>query len=491
MLDTGPGTGRPLNNIITFTVGSFELVEGTNTVVISVAEDSPKNRFMIDYLLFTPEGYEEEPEEPDEGDYEEDPDLPNNPTPKGETTDEINIYPKPSCYNDSSFYSVTVNGMNVPVYSYNGEFDYASFSAGKDRMDIEVTVKNLSTISKYSITPQKLEIPTEVNGNKISFSLEKDQYLILAVDGARKLVLAIDPPETDVPAKSGEGIFNVTDAKYGADNTGKNLSTAAIQKAIDDAHEFCGGVVYIPAGVYLIGNLTLKSNVNVYLEGGAVLRAVQDQSQYTMNWHKNSINEDISWWIRTKFGAKNIKIYGRGTIDGDGYQRDKVLKHKYSLNLLVPLACEKFTVDGITFRDSDSWAVIPVRSNDLTFTNVKFLNRFDMGENDGIDVCESQNVVVRNAIGTGLDDPFTTKTWAAHTDIALKPDGSPAWPREPEKVENVLFEDCISWTYCYGFKVGQGCLQDQKTWCSGTAWFLTVPWELVYTINTVPARFPT
>ena len=64
---------------------------------------------------------------------------------------------------------------------------------------------------------------------------------------------------------------------------------------------------FTPAGVYLIGNLTLKSNVNVYLEGGAVLRPVQDQSQYTMNWHKNSINEDLSWWISTKFGSKNIK----------------------------------------------------------------------------------------------------------------------------------------------------------------------------------------
>ena len=54
---------------------------------------------------------------------------------------------------------MTVNGMKVPVYSYNGEFDYASFSAGKNRMDSEVTVKTLSKIGNYSITPQKLIFP--------------------------------------------------------------------------------------------------------------------------------------------------------------------------------------------------------------------------------------------------------------------------------------------------------------------------------------------
>jgi hypothetical protein len=31
-----------------------------------------------------------------------------------------------------------------------------------------------------------------------------------------------------------------------------------------------------------------------------------------------------------------------------------------------------------------------------------------------------------------------------------------SWPGQPEKVQNVTFDGLISWTYCYGFKVGQG-----------------------------------
>lgn len=70
-------------------------------------------------------------------------------------------------------------------------------------------------------------------------------------------------------------------------------------------------------------------------------------------------------------------------------------------------------------RDSGSWAVTPARSNDLTFKNLKIFNRFDMGENDGIDVNESQNVLVQHGIGIGLDDPYTTKTWDQTVDISL------------------------------------------------------------------------
>ncbi|WP_240419952.1 hypothetical protein [Paenibacillus periandrae] len=47
---------------------------------------------------------------------------------------------------------------------------------------------------------------------------------------------------------------------------------------------------------------------------------------------------------------------------------------------------------------------------------MKIFNRFDMGENDGIDVNESQNVWVQYSIG--FDDPFMTKTSDQATDIS-------------------------------------------------------------------------
>ena len=362
----------------------------------------------------------------------------------------ITTYPLPSVYTQSTVYSLKADGVTIPVVSYNGDYDYANFSMTGGAATLEVTVTGAASISSYSISPKKLNLTGTTSGNKLTFTISKDEYLIVQINGLRRLVIAADPAETDKPASSGTGIFNVKSAPYNADSTGTNLTTAAIQSAIDAASSYNGGIVYVPAGVYKIGNLQLKSNIKLYLEGGAVLRASTVKSDYTMHWHKDSINKDVTWWLNTPFGATNIKIYGRGTIDGNA-----TALSGFANNLLVPIGCSYFTVDGITFRDSASWAVTPARSNDLTFKNMKIFNRFSVGEDDGIDVCESQNVTVINSIGIGLDDPYTTKTWAQTTDI------SRGWPGSPEIVSNVVFDDCISWTYCYGYKVGQGVLQNQ------------------------------
>lgn len=49
--------------------------------------------------------------------------------------------------------------------------------------------------------------------------------------------------------------YDVTD--YGADNTGVNDSTAAIQNAINDCYNFGGGTVWMPAGTYKVTNTIL------------------------------------------------------------------------------------------------------------------------------------------------------------------------------------------------------------------------------------------
>jgi hypothetical protein len=46
--------------------------------------------------------------------------------------------------------------------------------------------------------------------------------------------------------------------------------------------------------------------------------------------------------------------------------------------------------------------------------------------------------------------------WDATTDAAV------SWPGNPEVVNNITFDDCFAWSICYGFKVGQGCMQNQS-----------------------------
>lgn len=68
-------------------------------------------------------------------------------------------------------------------------------------------------------------------------------------------------------------VYNVK--TYGAAGSGNTLDTAAVQKAIDAANGAGGGVVYFPAGKFLSGTITLKSNVTLYLSPGAVLLGQQ------------------------------------------------------------------------------------------------------------------------------------------------------------------------------------------------------------------------
>ncbi|MDD9267226.1 S-layer homology domain-containing protein [Paenibacillus sp. GCM10023248] len=387
------------------------------------------------------------------------------------------IYPyqQPSKYAASANYKLKANGVEIPVVKAYNDYDYANFSASGGPITYELTILNTAKVTEYAITPKKLGIKADkVEGTTLTFTTSKDEYLIVMMNGrTTKIVIAADPVETDVPASSGDGIYNVTQAPYRVtttgDKTGVAERTAAIQQAIDDASSYgtargngVQGIVYIPAGEYYIGNLVLKSNTALYMQPGAAFIGTGKTADYTEHWFKDSMGRPATWWLSTAFDSNNIKIYGRGTLDGNGaaLAADKSTNNKGMINnLVVPIATANFKMDGVLIRESAAWAVMPVRSNDLEFTNLKMFNSLGMGENDGIDIVESQNAVVRNAIGISLDDPFSTKSWKEDTDIAS---GKVPWPGKPEPVNHILFEDAIAWTACYGFKIGQGVMQDQE-----------------------------
>jgi polygalacturonase len=193
------------------------------------------------------------------------------------------------------------------------------------------------------------------------------------------------------------------------------------------------------------------------MESGAVIRGTGEGSDYRRCYHKNSVPMDGTWFIYTARNATNIKIYGRGTIDGNGFRMRYSATKKMLMTLLMPLQCSHFTVDGIVFRDSGLWGTTLTRSNDLTFLNTKHFNENDNEyENDAVDVQECQNVLFKHSIAISEDDTYSTKTWEAGTDIATN------WWGNPEILDNVVFDDCVAWSRCATFKVGFGVCQDQN-----------------------------
>jgi polygalacturonase len=364
----------------------------------------------------------------------------------------VEAYNLPACYTASTTFTVDVAGTGVPVSKTFNVYEYAHYSfSGKTRITVTVP----QTITSYTISPLAYNIEGRVNGNKLAFELEESRYLIIKINNYPELIIAADDLETDVPAASGAGIFNVV-TTYHADPSGTSLSTTAIQNAIDAANAAGNGIVYIPEGVYLTSNLVLRSNIKIYMESGAVLRATGKGEDYRKCYQKNSVPMDGTWMIYTARNADNIKIYGRGTIDGNGYQMRYNATNKMLMTILMPLQCSNFTVDGIIFRDSGLWGVTLTRSNDLTFVNTKHFNENDNEkENDAIDVQECQNVLFQHSIAISEDDTYSTKTWESSTDIAAN------WWGNPENLSNVVFDDCVAWSRCATFKVGFGVCQDQ------------------------------
>jgi hypothetical protein len=366
----------------------------------------------------------------------------------------IFAYPMPQVYQPSTEFTLQVAGVKVPVVDYNPKYDYAHFSMSKGEADVSITLKNNAEVTGFYISPLKLGLAGVKHGNTLQFKLHKDAYLIIRINQFKELVIAADPEEKDRPASSGKGIFNVSASTYNADASGKSLSTKAIQKAIDDASAFHKGIVYVPAGIYKIGNINLKSNISLYLEGGAVFMFTGKREDYVYKARKTSQNRDLTWWIYTDSGAHDIKLYGRGTLDGNGKYGTEV--GHIGNHILAIMAAKDFLFDGLIVKDSGAWGIIPTRSKNVVFRNIKIFNRFDMGENDGMDVMESENVLVEHGIGIALDDPFSTKTWEQNTDLCRN------WPGHPLPQKHIVFDDLISWTYCYGYKVGQGVMQPQE-----------------------------
>lgn len=364
---------------------------------------------------------------------------------------EVIRYKRPSIYDKSAHFGLMVNGTDMYTVSY-ARYDYVHLSMDEGN-PTEFRIRKLDNqpIKSYSITPRKLPIEAKVEGDTLVFSVKQAHYLIVKIDDKKEFVIVADPTEKDVPKPDDQGVYNVLD--YGADRTGKTV-TDGIQKAMDEASKSTGNIVYVPPGLYSISNLLLRNRTSLYLAGGSVLRFTGNPADYKALFTKSDLKMQGTWWIQTEFDSADIKVFGRGTVDGNGFN---TRQNKFLADLLVPVGTKNFQCDGILVRDSSFWAVTPIQSEEVTFTNLKILNRFDVTQDDGFDAVESSKVRVIRAIAISKDDNFSAKTWPYKTGTTVP------YPFRPRQLNNVFFDDCLGWSDCYGYKIGQGVWQDQDT----------------------------
>jgi polygalacturonase len=140
---------------------------------------------------------------------------------------------------------------------------------------------------------------------------------------------------------SGKAIFNVLD--YGVQRQGTPDASNGINAAIQAAKAVGGGIVYIPAGNYTCGPIELVSNLELYIEAGAVLNFPAQNLPFTKG-RNQSIDCLTPVPLIGGHDLENVSIKGGGTITTSNAEWMK-LKPRYGgsaaginwANLLVSL----------------------------------------------------------------------------------------------------------------------------------------------------------
>ena len=316
-----------------------------------------------------------------------------------------------------------------------------------------------------------------------------------AIDGLTASA-SFDMPKVAVPSFP-DKTFNVKD--YGADPTGVALSTEAIQKAIDECTANAGGTVIIPAGVYMTGPITMKSNVRLYTEPNSFILFSHDLDLYEIydEWFEGIPTKRCTSPINAR-GAVNIAITGHGTFNGNGdwwrplkkskmtdNQWKKHLKEKggivenniwypdsgsvlaqtYCVDQNVPVItdealwprvksflrpvmlhfvdCKQVLLEGVTFENSPAWNLHPMCCENLILSHVNVRNPWYSQNGDGVDIESCKNVVIADCSFDVGDDAICMKSGK---DKPGRDRGIPT--------ENVIVDNCVVYHGHGGFVCG-------------------------------------
>lgn len=198
--------------------------------------------------------------------------------------------------------------------------------------------------------------------------------------------------------------LNIRD--FGAKGDGKTPDTEAIQKAIDLGAK-TRQIVFFPSGEYHIGPIYLRSNTIIELSDFAIIKGSID----TIDYRRRESGERQALINAEK--ARNIRISGYGTIDGNGgapqFQTFNGDNKDHRPKLLSFSECEEVVIDGISLRNSASWMQHYYMCNNLRLANINIYNHVNMN-NDGIDIDNCTDVIISGCIVDSDDDALCLKS---------------------------------------------------------------------------------
>lgn len=259
--------------------------------------------------------------------------------------------------------------------------------------------------------------------------------------------------------------YNVLD--YGAENDGRALASIGIQRAIDACAENGGGTVLVPAGIYRCGTLRLKSNVELRLQHGCVLKASENMDDYNaLDEYEQNFSCAREEWVGKHLilcvEQHNVALTGDGVIDGSGDEfyappqeydsfiwRDGLAlsKDKDKLRpgqIVCFIECNNVKVRDVQLRNTTCWGILVHGCDFVQIRGVSVFNPPAYANTDGIDIDSCSHVVVSDCIIDTGDDAIAIRGAAQH----LK--------NKDKACEFIAITNCILGSSSSVFRVGVG-----------------------------------
>ncbi len=207
--------------------------------------------------------------------------------------------------------------------------------------------------------------------------------------------------------------------EHGASGDGLTLDMHAIQGLMDKCAEQGGGTVYFPAGNYVTGSLSMRSNITLHLDAGAVILGSENPKDYPIihsRW-EGTHQKTYAPLIAGK-NLHNVAVVGRGTIDGRGAiwwkaTTEKTLAHPRP-RLISFSDCNNVLIEGITAINSPSWTINPVHCQNVTIRAITVINPADSPNTDGINPDSCRLVRISDCFVSVGDDCIALKSGTEH-----------------------------------------------------------------------------
>lgn len=200
----------------------------------------------------------------------------------------------------------------------------------------------------------------------------------------------------------------------------KNVVEIKIEKPCNFSVEFsadCNDGLMVFAGKERVVKKRKFENVIVFKKGRHFADVVNIKQDNTLVYLEEGAYIDGK--IRAE-NCSNITIAGNGIISMEKYSRS------CGRTTVIQLGnCRNVCVKDITILDSCNWSMCISGCDNVSVDNCKIIGQ--RGNSDGIDVCGSKNVYVKNCFTRVWDDSLVVKAF------------------NTGDVYNVVFENCVLW----------------------------------------------